>query len=160
MPNRKQQIAGQIAESLVVAELGKRGFLATRFAGNIPDIDILAYRDTKMFSVQVKSVRSGSVSLKANRFLDIDQRGKKQCIKGKRQGKKGCIWVVVFLNEEGGEDYYICKEKDIIESVHKEYSAFLKKNNCQRRRNPESYHHSLTREHLASFKDNWGLFEK
>lgn len=32
------QLAGQIGESLVVAELGRRGIVATAFAGNVPDI--------------------------------------------------------------------------------------------------------------------------
>jgi hypothetical protein len=37
----KTQLAGQIGESLVVAELGRRGIVATAFAGNVPDIDLL-----------------------------------------------------------------------------------------------------------------------
>jgi hypothetical protein len=37
----KTQLAGQIGESLVVAELGRRGIVATTFAGNVPDIDLL-----------------------------------------------------------------------------------------------------------------------
>lgn len=41
--NFNTQLAGQIGESLVVAELGRRGIVATAFAGNVPDIDLLAY---------------------------------------------------------------------------------------------------------------------
>ena len=40
MKNYSTQLAGQIGESLVVAELGKRGVIATAFSGNVPDIDI------------------------------------------------------------------------------------------------------------------------
>jgi len=40
--NFSTQLAGQIGESLVVAELGRRGIVATAFAGNVPDIDLLA----------------------------------------------------------------------------------------------------------------------
>ncbi|HEY5505683.1 MAG TPA: hypothetical protein VIK28_11045 [Sedimentisphaerales bacterium] len=36
------QVTRQIGEHLVVAELGRRGILATPFAGNVPDYDILA----------------------------------------------------------------------------------------------------------------------
>lgn len=43
----KTQLAGQIGESLVVAELGRRGIVATAFAGNVPDIDLLAYKNGK-----------------------------------------------------------------------------------------------------------------
>jgi len=67
--NFKTQLAGQIGESLVVAELGRRGIVATTFAGNVPDIDILAYRDGATVAVQVKSVRAGNVSFNARRFM-------------------------------------------------------------------------------------------
>ncbi|NYS25816.1 hypothetical protein HUK65_12515 [Rhodobacteraceae bacterium 2376] len=44
--NFKTQLAGQIGESLVVAELGRCGIVANTLAGNVPDIDLLAYRTT------------------------------------------------------------------------------------------------------------------
>ena len=40
----KTQLAGQIGEALVVAELGRREIVATAFAGNVPDIDLLVDR--------------------------------------------------------------------------------------------------------------------
>ena len=55
--NFNTQLAGQIGESLVVAELGRRGIVATAFAGNVPDIDLLAYRNGRTIALQVKSVR-------------------------------------------------------------------------------------------------------
>jgi Holliday junction resolvase-like predicted endonuclease len=42
--NYTTQLAGQIGESLVVAELGRRGIVATAFAGNVPEIDLVAYK--------------------------------------------------------------------------------------------------------------------
>ena len=39
------QLAGQIGEALVVAELGRRDIIATASSGNVPDIDILAYKN-------------------------------------------------------------------------------------------------------------------
>lgn len=39
--NFKAKLAGQIGESVVVAELGRRGIIATAFAGNVPDIDVV-----------------------------------------------------------------------------------------------------------------------
>jgi len=55
----KTQLAGQIGENLVVAELGRRGIIATALAGNIPDIDILAYANGKSVPLQVKGQRDG-----------------------------------------------------------------------------------------------------
>ncbi len=74
------QLAGQIGESLVVAELGRRGIVATAFAGNVPDIDLLAYRNGHTIALQVKSVRTGSVSFDAKRFMTIEFEGDRQII--------------------------------------------------------------------------------
>ena len=40
---------------MVVAELGRRGIVATAFAGNVPDIDIVAYADGATTHLQVKT---------------------------------------------------------------------------------------------------------
>ena len=83
--NFKNQLAGQIGEATVVAELGRRGFVATAFSGNVPDIDLLAYKQGKTISIQVKAWRKGSVSFDAKRFLNISWEGKKQVVSGKRE---------------------------------------------------------------------------
>lgn len=49
------QLAGQMGEALVVAELGRRGIVATSFAGNLPDIDLLAWRKGRSLALQVKA---------------------------------------------------------------------------------------------------------
>jgi len=56
--NFHTQLAGQIGESLLVAELGRRGIVATAFTGNVPDIDLLAYRDGRTIALQVESLRA------------------------------------------------------------------------------------------------------
>jgi len=38
---RSKQLIKQAGEHLVAAELAKRGFLATPFAGNVPDFDVM-----------------------------------------------------------------------------------------------------------------------
>ena len=42
---RENQLTKQIEESLVVSELGRHGFIATSFTGNVPNIDILAMEE-------------------------------------------------------------------------------------------------------------------
>ena len=51
MKDFSKRLAGQIGEHLVVAELGRREIIATPFAGNVPDIDILAYANGHYFSL-------------------------------------------------------------------------------------------------------------
>ena len=53
---RKNQLTGQIAEHLVVAELGRRGLAATGFSGNIPTFDVLAVDENcRVVPIQVKA---------------------------------------------------------------------------------------------------------
>jgi hypothetical protein len=40
------KLAGQVGEFLVCAELGRRGFIATSFAGNVPEFDLIVANDT------------------------------------------------------------------------------------------------------------------
>ena len=54
---RAMQLARQIGEHLVVAELGRRGYVAAPFAGNVPKFDLLAADvDGFAFPVQVKTI--------------------------------------------------------------------------------------------------------
>ena len=39
-----KQLSKQIGENLLVAKLGELGIVASTLTGNVPDIDVLAYR--------------------------------------------------------------------------------------------------------------------
>ena len=53
---RNNQLTGQVAEHLVVAELGRRGPAATGFSGNIPTFDVLAVDENcRVVPIQVKA---------------------------------------------------------------------------------------------------------
>jgi hypothetical protein len=71
----------QIGEDMVVAELGRRKIIATPFAGNVPDIDILAYRGGRAIPIQVKALAKGSWSFNIESFCEIsDDRDGRQII--------------------------------------------------------------------------------
>ncbi len=58
---REMQLTKQVGEYLACAELCRRGFIATPFAGNVPEFDILAISgkyETK--PIQVKEGRGVS----------------------------------------------------------------------------------------------------
>ena len=78
-------MSGQIGENLVVAELGRRGIIATAFAGNVPEIDILAYKDKRSIPIQVKALKDGSLRTRADYYLNIVFDGKTQTVLGKRE---------------------------------------------------------------------------
>ncbi|MDP3960092.1 MAG: hypothetical protein Q8Q26_08545 [Pseudorhodobacter sp.] len=68
----KNYLSGQIGENLVAAELGRRGIVASILSGNMPDVDILAFRAGKSIGIQVKAFKTGSVSVNLADYLHID----------------------------------------------------------------------------------------
>ncbi len=110
--NNSSTLSRQIGENLVVAELGRKEILATAFAGNVPDIDLLAYKDGKSIPIQIKSLRSGSLRTNAKDYLEINFDGEKQEIVGKRSDiDLDLIFVIVKLGQKLGDDiFYICKK--------------------------------------------------
>ena len=78
----KTKLIGQIGEHLVVAELGRRGIIATPFAGNVPEIDVLTYANGKSVPLQVKANKIGNWQFDASDFLEITMDGDRQIIEG------------------------------------------------------------------------------
>jgi hypothetical protein len=67
---RGMQLTRQIGEHLVAAELGRHGYIAAPFAGNVPLYDLLA-ADARGFSIpiQVKAINGGSWQFSADTYL-------------------------------------------------------------------------------------------
>ena len=83
MKNYKTALKGIIGENLVTAELARRDIVASTLAGNIPDIDILAYKNGKTIPLQVKTLTKGSLHIAdVTKYLKIEREDKKQIIKG------------------------------------------------------------------------------
>lgn len=66
------KLAGQVGEFLVCAELGRRGFIATSFTGNLPEFDLVVANDTlRTIPIQVKSSRGASWRTTAGLWIDL-----------------------------------------------------------------------------------------
>ena len=159
--NFNTQLAGQIGESLVVAELGRRGIVATTFAGNVPDIDLLAYRNGRTIALQVKSVRTGSISFDAKRFMTIEFDGDMQIITGAPPLlDTALIFVIVSIGSQMGDDrFFILDQGALQRLVQSNHEAWLAKHGGIRPRNPQSTHAAVSMAQLDQFRDNWTLIE-
>ena len=161
-------LSKQIGENLLVAKLGELGIVASTLTGNVPDIDILAYRqDGKSFPIQVKTQRKGSVSVDAKQYIKIsfDETTNPpdiiQKVRGKQKINKGLIFVVIFCKKElEVAKFYICKQGKIQNIVYKNYKAHLDKVGAVRPKKPKSTHCSYGERDLSKFKDNWDLILK
>lgn len=155
------QLAGQIGESLVVAELGRRGIIATAFAGNVPDIDILAHKDGASTAIQVKTWRTGSVHFNADRYLSIKQDGDTQSVTGlKPDIDRERLYAFVRLGEKAGSDrVFILNEAALIDIIRANYEGFLAKHAGIRPKNPNTTHCAVHLSDLEPYEDNWQLIE-
>jgi hypothetical protein len=150
------QLTRQIGEHLVVAKLGRFGYIASPFAGNVPVFDLLI-ADVKGHSIpiQVKAINGPSWQFQVNTFLEVEIIGDVQYIKGKRKLTNPnlvCVFVLLMADEK--DQYFIFRLKDL--------QAFFSKNykGGRRPKNPQSMHCAIWPKDLERFKDNWGLIEQ
>lgn len=157
--NFNAQLAGQIGESLVVAELGRRGFVATAFAGNVPDIDLLAYANGASIHLQVKAWRTGSVSFDAKRFIRIKFEGDRQIVSGMDDTlDENLIYVFVRIGTCAGQDrFFVLRQRNLQRIIFNNYKAWLDKHGGVRPKNPKTTHVSVLLDDIAEFEDNWAL---
>lgn len=155
----KTQLAGQIGEHLVVAELGRLGIVATPFSGNVPDIDLLAYKDGKSLPLQIKANRKGSISVDARRYLNIAFNGDVQTVVGKSKDvDRNLIFILVSIGNQLGEDrFFIYKQGFLQDLIYDRYKAFLSKHGGIRPKNPKSTHSAYSKSDLQGSENNWGI---
>lgn len=160
---RQYKIVGQIGEYLVSAELGRRGYIATTFTGNVPEFDILVTNEKLTTTpVQVKTIRKGgSFQTTVTKWINISIDKGVQTIHGKAKlANPDLIYVMVVLGDKyGGDEFYLLKEKEIQKIIFLGYSNWIKKLNGIRPRNPESLHCAVVTEELEKYKDNWEIFK-
>jgi hypothetical protein len=150
---RDTQLTRQIGEHLVAAKLGRLGYIAAPFAGNVPLFDLLA-ADVRGFSIpiQVKAINGFSWQLRADTFLEIEIVGDVQHIKGKKKLlNPDLLCIFVLLGEDEKNVFYIFQLKDLQEHIFKNYKG------GRRPKNPNSMHCAVWPKDLEEFRDNWGL---
>ncbi len=150
------QLTRQIGEHLVVAKLGRLGILATPFAGNIPDYDLLA-SDLSGHSlpIQVKTINGPSWQFSATSFLDIKFDSDRQVIQGKKKvSNPNLICVFVFLKPDGYDEFFILTVKDLQEHFLKNYKGGV------RPRNPKSTHCAIWPKELMKYRNKWELITR
>ncbi|MBM4414796.1 MAG: hypothetical protein FJ035_00675 [Chloroflexi bacterium] len=152
----KNYLTSKLGESLVVAELARRGIVATAFSGSVPDIDILAYKDGATLPLQVKTWRGGGVQFNASRFLEISQQGNRQSVIAERELKGTLTYVFVRVAEDTRSDrYFVLDQLQLRSIVHDNYQGFLDKHDGVRPRNPQTTHVAVYEPDLLSYEDRW-----
>jgi Holliday junction resolvase-like predicted endonuclease len=167
---RSNKLAGQIGEYLVCAELGRRGYIATSFTGNVPEFDLIVTNDNlKSLPIQVKSSRSDSWPTRADKWINIkiDHVKQKQIDNGNTAPKnviQDLIFVCVALakpsakpEEQVRDRFFILKGKDLQCICAKNYREWMDKHDWKRPKNYKSLDNRYYIKNLVDYEDNWKL---
>ncbi len=154
------KLACQVGENLIVAELGRRGIVATTLADNVPDIDVLAYRDGNSTAIQVKTSRNGTFQADAAKYLDIEIKDNAQKIRGTKDIDRDLVFAYIVIGKTNADDrFYLCQNGHIQDLIRELHQAYLDKCGGVRPKNPSSTHCSFKEEHLDVHRDNWNIVE-
>jgi hypothetical protein len=162
LAGRSNSLAKQIGEHLVCAELGRRGFIATPFAGNVPTFDVLAVDEQcHTLPIQVKATRGNTwlSNAKAWMNLEFDSANGVQHYHGPTVlANPELIYVCVKIAPPGGRDrFFVLTEADIQRVVIGLYSKWMDGHGWKRPRKCDSFHCTYSVAGIKQFEDNWGL---
>ncbi len=150
------QLARQVGEHLVTAKLGRMGYIASPFAGNVPLFDLLA-ADARGYAVpiQVKAINGPSWQYQADDYLDIEIIDGFQHVRGRKLlPNPDLICIYVLLRPDEQDEFYIFRLRDLQEQTFEIYKS------RRRPKNPESTHCAVWPKHLQEFRNNWSLITK
>jgi hypothetical protein len=149
------QLTRQIGEHLVTAELGRRKIIASPFAGNVPDIDILAFANGIAAPIQVKAINGTSWQFDARSFLDVTLTKNGQKVNGLNQDlDRKIICVFVILGKSLGQDaFYIFRLGWLQDYFHSNYEG------RQPPKNIESFHCAIWKRNLEQHLEKWKVIE-
>ncbi|WP_287158202.1 hypothetical protein [Chloroflexus sp.] len=146
---RNQQVA-RAGEYFVVAELNKRGAFAVPFAGNMPNIDIIACdsQETRTVYIQVKTKRGGK-----NWHSSIVG-----CQPTSPRVDEYRFWVFVDLGDvQTSPRYWIVPDWWVKNDIYNAHQAYLAKHGGIRPGNPDSTHHSIAESRLEQWQSRWDI---
>lgn len=161
----KNQLTGQIGEHLACAELGRRGYIATSFSGNVPEFDLLiANENLQTIPIQVKTLTEGNWTTKITDWIDIiiDDNEKKQIDNGnKKIDNPDLIYICIMLkNKSSDKDrFFILTKKDLQTICTKSYRKWMDSKGWKRPNNYKSIDCKYGIEDIRDFENNWGLIE-
>ena len=162
---RGNRLTGQIGEYLVCAELGRRGFIATPFSGNVPTFDVLAADERcRTVPIQVKSSKSDTFPSDARTWMRIEfdpETGRQNYHSPLTIENADLIYVCVIIAAPGGRDrFFILTKADLQHVCIDAYSKWMDPKDWKRSRNPSSFDNRYSTAGLQRFEDNWQLISK
>jgi hypothetical protein len=156
-----------MAEHLVCAELGRHGFYATPFSGNVPVYDVLVADDFGCaLPIQVKATGNTGWHSTATLWMELavdSQTGVQRYLGLKNLATPDLIYVCVVLaplDSADGDRFFIMTEEDLQGVCVRHYKTDMDKRNWRRPKNPNSFHIKYYIEEIEEFENNWALISR
>ena len=161
---RNNKLTGQVEEFLVCAELGRRGLIATPFAGNVPAFDVLAADELcRTVPLQVKASTGDNWPADARDWMNIEldaASGRQNFGGAKTIVNPDLIYVCVSIAPpaSGARDrFFVLCKRDVQAAIIESYSLWMDKRDWIRPRNPASFDSRYYLPNIEKFEDNWQL---
>lgn len=153
---RATQLTRQIGEHLVAAKLGRMGYIATPFAGNVPAFDLLvADQEGYAIPLQVKAINGGGWQFRADHFLNIDIVDEVQTVRGTvALVNPDLVCVLVVLKEDERDEFYLLRLRDLQAHFRRTYKE------GRRPKNPQSLHCAVWPRELQKYRDRWDVLKE
>jgi len=156
------KLTGQIGEYLVCAQLGKLGYVATSFTGNVPEFDVIV-TDTKLrtIPIQVKTTRGISWPTRADLWIDIeiDDENRKQIDHGNKNIENPkLIYICVALAKIDSYDrdrYFVLAKDELQKICAKNYRYWMDRHDWKRPENYKSLDNRYTIKDLEEYENKW-----
>ena len=135
----------------MAAEVGRRGLIATPFAGNVPFFDLLAVDEKgRAIPIQVKTTNGPSWQFNIQQFLRVELVGRVQYVRGKRRlSHSNLVCIFVLLSPDRKDSFYILRLRDLQDYFRRTYKG------GKRPRNPKSMHCAVWPRDLEPFRNRW-----
>ncbi len=163
---RRNRLAGQIGEFLVCAELGRRGLIASPFAGNVPTFDVLATDENcRTVPIQVKASRGDNWPSDARHWMDLELESNTgiQHFRGPISlDTPDLIYVCVAIADAntGAKDrFFILTQSQLQTVCIAGYSQWMQQIGWRRPRNPGSFDCRWWIKDIEMFENNWKLIQ-
>lgn len=161
------KVIGQTGEFAVCVQLGKMNLVATPFAGNLPDFDVIASNsELKVVPIQVKSTRGNDswMAGDARDWLEIDlcsESGRQTILGLKSISHPGLITVYVRLSKNPGDRdrFFILTKAEVQQAVRHCYARWLEKHGGIRPKKQDSFHLTIPISELLAHEDRWSLVQ-
>lgn len=149
---KRNHMTGCAGEYYVAAEINRRYAHAVTFAGNMPDIDIIAsnLNRSRIVKIQVKSMRSESSKVWQTSINDG-----KPC----KKEPKGESFFWIFCEIKENPEYWIVPDWWIRNNIYEVHKAYLKKHGGKRPGGGKSTHHSIDKKRISEWKDRWDILK-